>query len=202
MAFFTKLDLCKSKVMLMKSKIILFILFIWLLSPGVTAEEPSVETSIKTDNQEQTTEDITILEMNDLLNLQRQVYRGEDRFFKLFNKLNDDDMYDIHCRMHAPIGTNIKRRECVPEFYDRLTANTAQSFIKRAIHGLDENKRVEFEGTISAGAVIPHHYKILKKRMDELVKANPELYERITELHKLTHKLEEKHRIYYERNAD
>jgi len=67
---------------------------------------------------------------------------------------------------------------------------------------IKEYKRVEVEGTISASTVIPHYFSILKKRMGKLVKANPELYIRITELHKLTDKLEEKRRIYSGKNAD
>lgn len=173
--------------MVMKLLLILFIALNCIFSLIASAREPSVDTSI---------------EMRDILNLQRQVYQAEDRFFELYNKLNDDDLYDIHCRMHAQIGTKIKNRECIPNFYDQVTADSAQSFLNRAIHGLDENKRVEIEGSISTSTVISYHYPILKKRMKELVESNPDLYDRITELHQLTERLEEKKRIYYGRDND
>ena len=190
------------RIKVIKLNIILLISLIWFFSPGVTAEKPSVESSIKVDNQEQTNDDIEMAGMHNILNLQHQVYQAEERFFELFNELNDDDLYDIHCRMHAPIGTKIKKRACVPNFYEQLTADKAQSFLNRAIHGLEENKRVEVQGAVTASAAIPHHYTILKKKMKDLVKTNPELYNRITKLHNLTEKLEKERRIYSEKNDD
>src|SRR5690606_28672554 len=54
--------------------------------------------------------------------LARRIEQAEDDFFQLYNALNRDDRFDVHCgdvALHA--GSMIMRRTCMPGFVaDRL----------------------------------------------------------------------------------
>jgi hypothetical protein len=55
-----------------------------------------------------------------------RLHRAEERVFSLFNSLNSDDEYDIHCDYQTPIGTLIRQRFCAPNFV--ATATSAEAF--------------------------------------------------------------------------
>ncbi len=60
--------------------------------------------------------------------LQSELVETQDRFYALYNKLNTNDDFDIHCTMHAPIGTRIEKRQCRLEFLREATAAEGQNF--------------------------------------------------------------------------
>ena len=150
----------------------------------VIAQAPRVSENSSSENNTGVIEEVTVIGMRDILSLQKQVYLAEDRFYELFNKLNTDDLYDVRCRWQAPIGTRIKRRQCFPNFYQKATADYADAF-------LEGRFMVPVTSTLSV------HYPELEARMKELVLANPELFERISELFELSERLENNKRVYF-----
>ena len=40
--------------------------------------------------------------------LRRDLWRSEKDFYSIYNKLNDDSLYDVHCIKEAPTGSVIK----------------------------------------------------------------------------------------------
>src|SRR5690606_37366877 len=62
--------------------------------------------------------------------LARRIEQAEDDFFRLYNALNRDDRFDVHCgavALHA--GSMIMRRTCMPGFVaDRLVVS--RPFVK------------------------------------------------------------------------
>jgi hypothetical protein len=62
--------------------------------------------------------------------LRRDITAAEDNFFETFNELNKDDKFDIHCSYQAPTGTQIKRRQCLPEFIIRAQHDDARAFLE------------------------------------------------------------------------
>ena len=60
--------------------------------------------------------------------LQRELVQAQDRFYALYNELNTNDDFDIHCLMEARTGALIRKRECRLEFLMEASAQEAQDF--------------------------------------------------------------------------
>lgn len=78
-------------------------------------------------------ESVTELEQVDVIGKKLQQMRHEliaaqDRFYAHFNELNTNDDFDIHCTMHAPVGTGIRQRQCRLEFLREAAAEQGQNF--------------------------------------------------------------------------
>ena len=52
----------------------------------------------------------------------------EDRFYALYNDLNQNDEFDIHCRIEAPTGTLLKYRICRLALYEKALEEEARGF--------------------------------------------------------------------------
>lgn len=181
--------------MLLKYGSVSLCLFIWFSTPTVTAQESAAEISIETDDQDQTIEEITVIGMRDITSLDRQVIEARNRIYELFNELNTDDLYDVHCRMIAPTGSRIKKRQCLPNFYNKATTDAAQGWLSGEVTG-------NYGGVIPVNAVLDYHYPILKEKMKEKVLENRDLFDRFVELAELEEKLEEKRNIYWGREQE
>lgn len=65
-----------------------------------------------------------------LWQMRENIVAAEERFYALFNELNKDDDYDVHCKMEAPLGSNIKRRVCRIAFHEEAQAEEAQAMVR------------------------------------------------------------------------
>lgn len=65
-----------------------------------------------------------------LYQMRQDIIKAEDKFFALFNQLNTDDDYDVHCAMEAPTGTRLKQRVCRVQFYEKAQAEEAQAILR------------------------------------------------------------------------
>lgn len=63
-----------------------------------------------------------------LQQMRRELIAAQDRFYAHFNELNTNDDFDIHCTMHAPVGTGIRQRQCRLEFLREAAAEQGQNF--------------------------------------------------------------------------
>lgn len=155
----------------------------------VAAQERPGEITADEDRNEQAIEEITVIGMRDILSLQKQVFQAEDRFYKLYNELNNDDIYDIRCRKRAPTGTRIKQRECLPNFFTIATADFTDAFL-------------EGRFMVPVTSKISVQYPVLEEKMKELVLQNTDLYTRATELYELTEKFKNNLHIYFGKEQD
>ena len=119
-------------------------------------------------------------------NLRHQANLAERKVYQLFNEMNDDDFYDIHCHVEAPKGTRIRQQTCRPEFIDRATREDALAFL-------------EGRSSTSPVSIVTRHYPELEEKMREALIANPELKDAIVEHHYLREELAEfKGRVFDE----
>jgi hypothetical protein len=63
-----------------------------------------------------------------LAEMRKRIVAAEDRFYALYNELNKNDDFDVHCVNEAPLGTRLKKRKCQPEFYSQAETDYALSF--------------------------------------------------------------------------
>ena len=130
-------------------------------------------------------EEITAYGHKSLLNLKYAAFQAEQDFFNLFNELNEDDRFDVHCEHRAPTGSRIKRRMCTSPFEHELDEEAARDMF---LTGGGGYVPLQNEGAIRA----------LRKKQAEMLKAmvmeNPELQQRYIELGKANQRFAEEHR--------
>lgn len=147
------------------------------------ADEPSSEDTTEM-------EELTVIGNRDLLSLRGQIRAAEVRMFEVFNEINDDDDYDIVCRMQAPLGTRIKNQVCSPVYYFKAHADHGQETLAE-IQG-----QASYRGPYVT-SVIGHHNHILRDKLAEAVKESPELLDAIMEFRGLVTEYREKHSDYH-----
>ena len=163
---------------------------------------PQVESiSREVSEQEEPIEEIMVTGQRIILNLRQQIIQAEDHAFEIFNALNDDDMYDIHCRMEAQIGSNIKKRLCLPNYYHRATANNALEYLSSIVTcGMPwDGCSAPISPTISTPVKLVSAYRqpIFKEKVKELAKENPELLDELKGLFELNEELKKKRNAYH-----
>jgi hypothetical protein len=57
-----------------------------------------------------------------LWKLRQKAVEVEDRFYALYNQLNKDQDFDVHCHIEAPTGRIIKERVCRVSYIERAQA--------------------------------------------------------------------------------
>ena len=110
-------------------------------------------------DEEVSTENIVVASEKSLKGLRQDLWRSEDDFYSLYNKLNDDNLYDVRCVYEAPTGSRIKNQVCHPVFLSKAISRGA---ITRATN-LDTNP------------VIADKMAKFREKLDTLIAANPEL---------------------------
>lgn len=155
----------------------------------VSQDQPADEVPAQ---QEQEMEEITVIGQKLISTLRQQIYRAEDNAFEIFNTLNDDDEYDVHCEMVARTGTLIRKRMCLPNFYHRATADNSAELL-----GLITNYSNNSIPSQTAKNVLAYKFPIFKDKVKVLAKKNPELLGAMQDLFELTEELKNTRDIYH-----
>ena len=156
---------------------------------GTTATDQSVQ-------QEEVMEEVTVIGQKQIFTLRKQIIQAEDHAFEIFNILNDDDDYDIHCEMVARTGTLIRKRMCLPNFYRQATAAEAQEFLGYV--GVTTYIPV----VPSTQNVVAYKFPIFKAKVKKLALENPNMLDALKKLIELNQELKETRDIYHHGNRD
>lgn len=115
-------------------------------------------------------EEVEVIGQRQLFRLEEQLIEVEDAVYALYNELNTDDLYDVHCEWVEPLGTNMKHRVCRPGFIRAAEYSRGQEFMSGLTGmGYTTGTSVELENE--------RHNPILKRKLEEAVKASPALTE-------------------------
>ena len=104
-------------------------------------------------------ENIVVASQKSPGDLRRDVSRSEKDFYSIYNRLNDDSLYDVYCTREAPTGSVIKSQVCRPKF------------LARAI----KEGKVNYATDLDANPIIAGNIATFRKNLETLVAANPEL---------------------------
>ncbi len=139
------------------------------------------------DETSETIDEITVLGIRDLGALRAEITRAEDEVYELYNDLNEDDDYDIICRKHAPIGSQIKQRVCLAKLYrDALAeATTDEDQAMIAFGHMPNSKK---------------HNARLRDNMSKLANKNPELVEALRKRYDLQQKFDQERQKTFGKN--
>jgi hypothetical protein len=114
--------------------------------------------------------------------LRADVIAAEDRFYELFNELNTNDDYDVHCTQDQPTGTRISHRACRPVFYARAQEDEARSLLN------------ELQGF--AAAVVPSPQVVALERNADMTRSMLEVINKDPRLVKLVRERERLEKRY------
>lgn len=162
-----------------------------IISPGQSLPQVEPMVGDASENQEEAIEEITVIGQKLISSLRVQIIKAEDHAFEIFNTLNDDDEYDVHCRMEARTGTLLKKRMCLPNFYHKATADEAIVHLGY-IGVLNYTPAVP-----SARNVFAVKYPIFKSKVKKLALEHPELLDAVQELFELNEELKSVRNTYH-----
>ena len=117
-------------------------------------------------------DEITVVAPRSIPNLKSDIIRVERRMYSLYNEMNTDRMYDIHCRLEKVYASNRKERICLPAFE----------------HGVMEeawNDLSTWTGANMPEAELRRHREVLREKLITFANENPELGAAIRERAKL-----------------
>ena len=75
-------------------------------------------------------EEIVVHGIKPLVHLKREMYVAEEALYDIYNSLNSDDDYDIHCYKEAPTGSKITQRVCRTEKLGKILAEQTQKMMR------------------------------------------------------------------------
>jgi hypothetical protein len=102
--------------------------------------------------------------------------------YDIFNRLNDDDQFDMHCYRRKTTGSLIKERICVPKFVeDTLDDSASQAFQNYTLNKDGNRVLGSSTGDLTSGYVRVKNRE-MRDRMVEIANANPELQSAILDL--------------------
>jgi hypothetical protein len=52
------------------------------------------------------------------------------RVYDLFNELNSDDAFDVHCHIQNATGTRMRHQSCRPQFQDDISSASGQAWVR------------------------------------------------------------------------
>lgn len=58
-----------------------------------------------------------------------EIQTARVRVYDLFNDLNSDDAFDVHCRLEDSTGTRMRQQTCRPRFKDDISADAATAWV-------------------------------------------------------------------------
>jgi hypothetical protein len=122
----------------------------WVMaSPAFAGEPQGVAIGPE---QAQDLDEVTVMGKR-LYQMREDLVAAEERFFALYNELNTDDAYDVHCVFEAPLGTRLKRRVCRPGFIERAQEQEVRAFITGefapSVHLVEQERRAEYRKTMA-----------------------------------------------------
>lgn len=121
-------------------------------------------------NRDKPIDEVVAAGTKSLATLEAEALAAEDRFYEEYNRLNDDDDYDMVCQKEAQPGTQIKTRNCRPKIVNDLIAENSQKFL------------IGEDGTVSLGH-IEHHQDLALKKLEALVQEHPSLTQALVEFY-------------------
>jgi len=141
------------------------VVLLFALPPCAMSQDASVQEAEQ--DRPDTIEEIVVYGDKSLVRLRQELYRAEEVAFDLFNSLNSDDEYDIHCYYEAPIGSHIKLRVCEANYVRELTAAATAQWLVSQQAGASQPYR-------DALPEIRQKDELLRAKMEKLVVEIPE----------------------------
>ncbi len=149
----------------MKQTRTILALFVAVLALPMAALGQDEDTSTRVASNDQVIDDIVVVGKKSVASLRRNVYKAEEDFYSIYNKLNDDKDYNVRCFYERPTGTRIKTHVCRARF-------VSKAFSSHASRNRNDITRVANQ---DANPVLAEKTVKYQEKMQTLIAASPEL---------------------------
>ena len=137
--------------------------------------------SVQTQDPSEPIEEIVVRGHKTLINLQFEMYAAEEALYGVFNSLNTNDDYDIHCYEEAPTGGKIKQRVCRTQMLGKILAEETQ-------------KMARGEPYVFPAAEIKEMNERMLAEMTKMTSDHPEYFSALVKFTEAKQKLEAEHK--------
>ena len=149
----------------MKPTIKILALFIAVLALPMTALGQDGEASSWVASNNETIDDIVVVGKKSVAELRREIYKAEENFYSVFNKLNDESDYNVRCFYESPTGSHLKNHVCRARFVTKAYSSHAARSGNKITRVANQNANPAFiEKTAK-----------YEEKLQTLIAANPEL---------------------------
>ena len=94
------------------------VLAMWCMPGSVVLQAAAAQLPTPVEQLEEVT-----VEGQRLYQMRQRIVAAEDRFYSLYNELNKNDEFDVHCANEAQLGTRLAKRSCRAVFLERAQAD-------------------------------------------------------------------------------
>lgn len=102
---------------------------LWLLSGGFACAAQYMPTLVAEARQSEELDEVQVVGKR-LRQLQHDIITAENRFFALYNELNTDNDFDVHCSNELRTNTHIVRgNDCKPVYLEKAQMEEARGFL-------------------------------------------------------------------------
>ncbi len=136
------------------------------------ATEPEALTEVTIDQELLPMEELTVVAPQSLQAMRNGLVRAEDDVLSVFNDLNDDNDFDIHCQKERPTSSYIAVRTCRARFVDRLTAQASADWMGGFPY-VDPRGELSYQGSL------------LRQKFSEVLEENPALHDALVRYYNL-----------------
>ena len=114
-------------------------------------------------------DEIVVQSEKPLIVLRREMRAAEVEMFALYNSLNSDDEYDVHCAWERVPGGVFRRHVCTPNYVTYLTSDAGRRWLTG-------------RPGVSAPALIQQKNNELREEMEKLMRERPEFLQALLKL--------------------
>lgn len=133
-----------------------------VIAPAWASAQEVAPTSLDfTFNNNQVLDELQIVGKR-LYQMKTQAADLEDKIYALYNDLNQDDEFDIHCKVEPPTGSRLNNRVCRVAVYEQAKVEEARGFLTG-------------DSVPPAELVALSHYADYQKHTLSLINSNPQL---------------------------
>ncbi|MBT3530783.1 MAG: hypothetical protein HOF74_09295 [Gammaproteobacteria bacterium] len=144
-----------------------------IVSMSASAQDQALDQLSQTQSESsRQIESIIVISNRTMHSLRIQLRQMKDRLFSDFNELNDDDDFDVDCRLSNEARTKIQKTSCFPVFLDNAIYQNTQDSLDLGQFGppaLDFRKSVQT--LISENE---DNFELLRSKIVEMAETNDE----------------------------
>ena len=74
-------------------------------------------------------DDEVIVRGRKLSDFRAELHAAMVHVYDVFNELNSDDIFDVHCQVEDSTGTHMREQTCRPQFKDDISSEAAQAWV-------------------------------------------------------------------------
>lgn len=143
-------------------------------------------------SQERLPEEIVVVSPASLKRLQNEMNKAEEAMFAVFNEFNDDERFDITCKMEKRYGSKILEHQCAPKYY-RTALEEEAEFNLSLIPGI--------AGASVTGPgrnVLDRYNSMLEEKVRDAINTSPEFVDAVSHFEDLKAQYDEQRKVYFD----